>query len=275
MSMRFFISALLPMLLFTHSALSQNEVRPYGRIDLRPGIGFNMGTRHTKTITPDYLINFDMNSVYWQIFAGSFYITKHFGLEISMHGSNINNHKQQTADYENYLNEKYSNQYFITTTTKQPHYGEFLFVGDQESFRFGPVYRYQQRKLQYKAKLLIGTERIDANPSTIRLKEKGTNQITEIDYRASQQYQETFAITPSLSVGYRFAGRFLINIDLAYSYSKANFVYKETITNLDANTEEVNTYPYNFKLHKVSIGTGITVEFGKIKPRTKQSPASL
>lgn len=269
------ISVLMFLALSTLSVHAQQNERPYSRIDLRPGIGYNIGSNHTSTgVASDYLIDHDLNSFYWQIFAGSFYITQHFGLEVTMQGSNINNYMEQSSDYENFLNKKYGDEYFISTDTRTPDYRGFLFVGDQQSFRAGPILRYQKGKFMYKVKLLLGSEFIYAKPSTITLKEKGTNQVIEINYSASEQFQEIYSIAPAASLGYRLGGRFILNLDLYYSYCKTNFTYKETIVNLDSRDEKVNLYPYKYEIHKLSLGLGLTIEFGKIIPRTKKSPSA-
>ncbi len=255
------------------SIIAQPPNRPYARLDFKPAVGFNTSpaTLELGEIT-DYLVDYDFNAFYWQIFSGSYYVFKNWGVEVTAQWSNSGKFRNKSSSFEEDLEATYGNQYFVTTLGPpgRDDYSTAFFEGEIIQGYIGLVYRIQNDKLQAKAKCLFGTKAIDLSGAKATLKEKGTHTILELNYEKPGAFDRNFAISPGFSVGYRFYKRFLINVDILYTYSTVQFKFHETTTNVITAEQSDRYYRYENSIHSFSAGIGITLEFGKIRPRKKE-----
>lgn len=135
---------LLIVLQFCFKGISQDSPRLYSRWDLQPAVGFNFSNSTLKTgeIT-DYLIDYDFNNFYLQGLSGTFYLFRHFGVELTMQASYGAIEKQQAENFQQTLESKYGSNYFVDSERDIPTSYNGL-TGEFPTYYYGLVFRIQK-----------------------------------------------------------------------------------------------------------------------------------
>ncbi len=252
--------------------ISQDSSRLYSRWDLQPALGFNFSNSTLKTgeIT-DFLVDYNFNNFYLQGLSGTFYLFRHFGVELTMQASYGAIEKQQAEGFQYTLESIYGDNYFVDSERDIPTSYNGL-TGEFPTYYYGLVFRIQKNRLQWKAKLMLSSITINKSSGSVTLKEKGTNNVLELIYHTSSDSPPETIISPSLYIAYRIYERFLFHVNFIYSHTDINFSYTEKIKDLATDQSQSRVIPYSTVMRKYSVGIGATIEFGTIKP--KKSPTS-
>lgn len=249
---------------------AQEQQRLYSRWDFQPAVGHNFSnsTLETGEIT-DYLIDYDFNNFYWQPVSATFYLFNFLGFEITLQESNSD--KSDNSDsFDQALEQEYGDRYYISYSPN--YHSNNAILGDISTGYYGLVFRYQNNRFQWKAKMQIGSMSFENDTETVILKEKNSNNQLQVSYRTSSQEPTSTIIAPSIYAAYRVYKLFLVHLNFNFTYTNINFTYHEEITDLVTNESQFRTIPYSETLRKFAIGAGITIEVGTIKP--KKSPTS-
>ena len=140
----------------------------------------------------------------------------------------------------------------------------YIIGGNIEKGFLGVVYRYETPKIVILPKMLIGVTSFHSTYGIIYLKEKNTNNISQLSYDPKTYTNNYFTLAPSLTFGYRLSERILANIDFTYSFYQTNIEYTKEHTNLFTQNKTTENISYKKGISTISVGAGIIIELRKV-----------
>ncbi len=245
---------------------AQNTEKQYCRWQLTPALGYSYSHADLRLgeIT-DNLVQYDFNTLYYQVISGAYFPFNHFGAELLLQTAYSNDDINYNATFTNELEALYGKNYFITSSTGNKMGGVALAEGNAYRYIFGLIYRTEKDKFQYQLKFRVIQQALFTNTAQVRLKQKGTNTILNLEYDFENN-SSGISIGPDIVIGYRISKYLILTADVAYYYSKPAFTYTETIANPLSGETSINKYPYEENVNLLTAGLGLTIELGRSRP---------
>ncbi len=252
---------LLPFGALGQYVAEDKEEEKFRKWHIKPAAGVNVPlTKLLGNGITDNLIGYDDHSFYWQIFSGTFFFHRSWGVELTCQTgvSNrfLNRHKRFISEIENTYGDRY-----YTSSSSDADTDRFLPIGGNiDRFLVGLVYRIQKQKLLLMPRLLFGVTPFQTNSGQAFLKEKGTNTLLEISYDTDSSQVENFTIAPAFTIGYRLGKRTVANLDAMMSFYSAGFDYTESRRNTFTQRTQTKIIPYQKDIITFSVGVGLIIE---------------
>ena len=242
-------------------AFGQEKSRTYSRWHLKSAAGINtpITTLLSGEIT-DYLFRYDDYSLYLQFISGSYFFSEKWGVEMSIQSNMSSGISSRTDRFNNQIQKQYREDYFINPYENKMYNDLNMSPLGFPRMYLGLVYRIEKPKYIILPKLFIGVTLVSADQSTTYLKEKGSHTILELTYREEKGKSDFFTIAPGVSFGYRLSKRFIVNLDLVYSYFKPDFEYRKETRNIFTEESSSTTFDYKKDIHTLSMGLGLIIE---------------
>jgi len=136
--------------------------------------------------------------------------------------------------------------------------------------RIGLVYNIERNKWAFKTKLLAGVMKIEADLTTLILKEKNTNIYFSDRYRpngSSSGPLSLFLISGGVNISRALTSRFSLTADALYSHARNTFSVSRTLTNLYIDQVSEQTFKEKVRLNSIALGIGFSIKVGKIKAK--------
>ena len=134
-----------------------------------------------------------------------------------------------------------------------------ILSGDIGKSSLGPVYKLEKNRFVFIGRALIGSTAFDTDWGSASLKEKGTNELIEIDWSSGKSFKEYLTFNPSFTLGYRILDRLVLDVDFNYWVYNIDFEYTETIENLYTKTTVTQHFPYSSLINEFSVGFGLMI----------------
>lgn len=136
--------------------------------------------------------------------------------------------------------------------------------------RIGLVYNIERNKWSFKTKLLAGVMKIEADQTTLILKEKNTNIYFSDRYRpngSSSGPLSLFLISGGMNISRALTSRFSLTADALYSHARNTFSVSRTLTNLYIDQVSEQTFKEKIRLNSIALGIGFAIKVGKVKAK--------
>lgn len=226
---------------------------------IRPSYGQTFGVNKTNFgFITDNLTTYASQTFYWQVISSTYFFNN-WGLEFSFMGNHNNQLNNRFEKFSNAVSKKYSDRYYITLRSGS-EYSDFNIVGGSvERGSLGPVYKIEKNRTIFIFRALLGVTSFYTDWGSATLKEKGTNTILTLDWSADKVPKDFITLNPSFTVGYRFAKRFVIDLDINYWLYNLKFDYVETAKNLITDELASTTYHYKRLSNDLSFGIGFMI----------------
>lgn len=199
----------------------------------------------------DYLMEYDNNSGYMQFFNSSLFVSRHWGIDAG-YQIQLAYTGNQESNFRRGMEAEYGNAYYVTTSTSG--YDESRGRGN-----LGVIYRFESKRFMVYPKFSIGFTTFGTHGATAYLKEKNTNNIVQLKYNAKRFSSTPFTLIPSVSLGYRVANRFAVNVDIAGAYFRSNVSY--TKQTQDLYTKVLSTENIAIKRSALALSVGFGIVF--------------
>ncbi|MDR6807500.1 hypothetical protein J2Y45_004700 [Dyadobacter sp. BE34] len=125
----------------------------------------------------------------------------------------------------------------------------------------GPSYKIERNCLVFIGRMMVGVVSITSDWGSVRLKEKGTNELLNVRWDTQYPTKDCFSFHPSLTFAYRVSRRITFNLDLDSWFYKADITYKETTRNALSGNVTTNQYRYSHFMSDLSAAMGIMIIF--------------
>lgn len=250
---------LLIFLAFFYTGSVYSQTGKPVRWIVNPSFGYTIPiTTLNKGFITDDLVGFDNSNIYWQFISLTYYFSN-WGLEFSFKinpGMSLNDTHSKFAKA---LDEMYSENYFLTTSSSADIPGFKIFAGSIKKRSIGPVYKIERDRLFFVSRAMIGLTSFETYHGDSHLKGKGTNERINIDWTTGRHVNDFIAFNPSFALGYRLADRLIINFDLNYWFYNISFEYTENKRSLITNEIQTQKYVYSGLINDLSFGLGLMI----------------
>ncbi len=244
---------LLLVCLQTVHAYSQDNLRYKAKWQAEPSFGFYTPlTTLLKGDATDPFLQFDDHCHYWQVISGSYFFTKHWGINFNFQAGFSKSIDKKEGQFNESMQSQYGADYYVTPSisdNKEPK-----FMGQIQRVSLGMIYRLESGHFFLYPKLAIGVTSYDINQGQVILKQKNAHDVIEIFYLPNKLGSDHFTLAASASMGYKITKRVFINFNVLSSYYKTNFKY--TQTTIDRISEQSATDIITYKRDILSLGLG-------------------
>jgi hypothetical protein len=258
------MNKLIPVLLLFSAvqipAFAQPEYKPI-TFFYRPSVGAMFATRSfSSNHIPDNLIETKFQNLFCQpLNVGFFY--RNIGIEGHLALSPVQNPQTRNSRFLKDIHLQYGDRYYTTISSSVT----YDYSGDSSDpltrGSIGPSYKIEKNRLIFVGRMMVGAVSINTNWGRVRLKEKNTNELLDIDWDTEYPNKDCFSINPSFTFAYRVNRRITFDLDLDSWFYKADVTYVESITNAVSGNVATREYRYNHFMNDISIGLGIMVIF--------------
>ena len=235
------------------------DALPYqSKWQTNPSFGINFPVARLLNDHPiDNLFQYRDNSIYWQIFSGSYFFSKHWGVGLNIHGMSSAGISKRADNFLNAVESEYSDNFYVTPATGASYHVSNPITGYFERVLFSLIYRYEKGQWFVYPRFLFGVNSFRTNWGSARLKQKNSNNIFEVLFDSGERPADFFIMATSGAFGYKLSKRFYINFDLMISYYNTNIIFTKTTTDLNTNTSISEDRRYIKDIVTLSTGVGI------------------
>jgi hypothetical protein len=252
-----YIFVLICLLIPVH-IYSQEELKPLKWV-VRPSFGITLPiTTLSGGYITDDLVGFESNTYYWQ-FISAAYFFNNWGIEFSFAGNNSSTLDGRNDRFVSEVENKYAGNYYVTASSAGSYSDINPIGGAIEKGSIGPVYKIEKQRLVLIMRAMIGVTSFDTDWGAADLKEKGTNELVNIDWSIGRPVKDFFTFNPSFTFGYRVLKRIVLDLDLNYWIYNINFHYTETTENMNTHEIQSQKYSYVDLINEVSFGIGLMI----------------
>lgn len=262
--MRPALPLLLAVCLPVVSLMAQTK-KEKSRLELliKPSVGFNIPlTKLMDGRVTDDLLEYDDQSFHFQVLSLALCFNKRWGVEFNYQAARSNRIAGKDERFLQSMQNEYGASHYVTPpSTTYAIYKMGGLLGPVERGLLGVFYRIEKNRFFVYPKLAIGVTSFFANYGRVYLKEKGTNQATEIYYQVPKRPRDHFTAAASATLGYKLNKWLSLHCDLQTSWFRANTSFDRTVTNLDSKQSTTTSIQYRKAIYTFTPQAGVLLRF--------------
>lgn len=220
----------------------------------------------------DPLVQYDDNHSYIEYFTTGFFFGQHLGFELNFMNCTGSNSERGRYYFKNTLEERYGENYYITSTNRSPTYDSFIRTGFDKFF-VSVMYRVKYERYLVMPKLSFGATSVPLNRWDVILKEKNNNNYLNLSISPDNYTSSYFTVGPGITLGRRVFNQLVLTLDIQYTWFRMDFDYEMITRDMVLNSSSTETFPYRKNIHSMNIGIGLiyNIKYGKILNRDHPS----
>ena len=244
--------------LFASSVYGQDSLAYKSKFQFRIMGGANIPIIKLTQGTPlDDLLLYNDYTYYWQLFSFSYFFSKHWGIEINLHGATSEGLAKRPNNFHESMKSEYSDKYYVHSFSTDYNYSENVLTGSVPRCYLSAVYRWETNKFYLYPKLSIGMTWITIDKNSVELKEKNSNNEYKVSFSSQKRINTYLTFAHSVSTGYKIFKWFYVNADVTLSYFKTNIEFKKDFQNLYSKESTLEYFDYKKDVLTLSLGIGL------------------